>query len=145
MFIVLEATGSDSSGLLEPFSLNLFVQKVSCVAIFGFSRCSSGEGHKTRGCRRVTYPESCITKNTTYTKRQIRYHPQTASLIPQPSTLNPQPSTLNPQPSALNPQPSTLNPQPSTFTPQQHCDRARRWGRGKGGSSGSSSTSRRQT
>jgi len=30
--------------------------------------CSSGEGHKTRRCRRVTYPESYITKYSTYTK-----------------------------------------------------------------------------
>jgi hypothetical protein len=29
---------------------------------------SSGEGHKTRRCRRVTYPESDITKYTKYTK-----------------------------------------------------------------------------
>ena len=39
--------------------------------------CSSGEGHKTRRCRRVTYPESYITKYTTYSKT----NPETVSLL----------------------------------------------------------------
>ena len=30
-----------------------------------------GGGHKTRKCRRVTYPESYITKCTTYAKRML--------------------------------------------------------------------------
>ena len=40
-------------------------EKIVIVPVY---LCSSGEGHKTRRCRRVTYPESYITKHTTYTK-----------------------------------------------------------------------------
>jgi len=42
----------------------------------GLVGVTSGEVHKTRRCRGVTYPESYITKNTTHTKkfslRQVR-------------------------------------------------------------------------
>ena len=33
--------------------------------------CASGQGKKTRGCRRVAYPESYITQHTTYTKIKV--------------------------------------------------------------------------
>ena len=32
----------------------------------------TGEGHRTRRCRRVTYPESYITKYTPYTRTKSR-------------------------------------------------------------------------
>jgi len=40
----------------------------------------SGEVHKTRRCRGVTYPESYITKRTTYTKKKYPIPVQKCSL-----------------------------------------------------------------
>ena len=38
------------------------------------ARDSRREGHKTRRCRRVTYPETHVTKYTTYTQNKSRFH-----------------------------------------------------------------------
>ena len=50
----------------------LWVLELACQGYVGkrevvLEECS-GEGHKTRRCRRVTYPESYVTKYTTFTE-----------------------------------------------------------------------------
>ena len=44
---------------------------ISEVPLYTLIDSGFGEGHKTRGFRRVTYPEWYITKYTTYTKTKV--------------------------------------------------------------------------